>query len=151
MEKPSLTIVPLTEDDLPELMDIERQIFPTPWSVNMMRQELKNPNSYFYALKNQENTLLGYGGFWKVVDEAHIISVGVRPEYQESGLGKKIVQYMLDVIGELSLHFIYLEVRAGNEKAMNLYKKLRFVPLYVRKNYYTDTGEDAIIMGLTLD
>jgi ribosomal-protein-alanine N-acetyltransferase len=126
-------------------MAIELEAYPDPWSEGMFRDELRNPRSHFYVVY-LDGLLIGYGGFWLVLDEAHITSVTIREEYRGQGFGKQLVAFLLDKAREVGTRLATLEVRASNDLARNLYLSFGFRPVGVRKNYYPKSGEDAIAM-----
>ncbi|MDA8218044.1 MAG: ribosomal protein S18-alanine N-acetyltransferase [Dehalococcoidales bacterium] len=93
-----------------------------------------------------EVTIVGYAGLWLMVDEAHITTIAVRPEYRGQGLGELLMVGLIDTAMELDARWVTLEVRASNTVAQNLYKKYTFHGEGVRKGYYSDNHEDALIM-----
>jgi ribosomal-protein-alanine N-acetyltransferase len=91
-------------------------------------------------------TVVGYGGMWFIIDEAHVTNIAVHPDYRQRKIGEMIVQEMIKTAKENGINGMTLEVRVSNTAAINLYKKLGFVDYGIRKGYYADTGEDALIM-----
>ena len=126
-------------EDIDGVYLIEQIAYKNPWTKNNFLDELKNPYSRMYVLKEQ-NYVLGYVGAWVVLDEADITKVTIIPNLQNKGLGKYIFTYMLKK----------LQVRKSNESAIHLYKLFGFEQIAIRKKYYAD-GEDAIIMVRTMD
>ncbi len=137
--------MPLDEEHLDSVLEIEREAYPEPWSVGMFRQEISSASSYFYAM-SLDGDLIGYGGFWLILDEAHITSVTVAATHRRRGLGDLLVRYMLDKAVEAGARRATLEVRPTNKAARILYSRLGFVVSGRRKRYYAKTNEDAIIM-----
>lgn len=135
--------------DLEEIMKIEQASFPLPWTKGMFEQELIIDSSHFYvvrALPSKE--IIGYGGFWQVLEELHLVNLAVKPEYRKQGWGRKLLHYLLCQGKALGLRRATLEVRASNISAQNLYEKVGFKNIATRKGYYADNLEDAVIMWL---
>jgi ribosomal-protein-alanine N-acetyltransferase len=137
--------------DIPRILQIERQSFPTPWSEWVFKQELENKHSHFLVakLKEKRKEIVGYLVMWIVLDEAHISNIAVAPEHRRKGIGEMLMRYALEMAKSRGVFKVTLEVRETNLPAQNLYRKLGFRLLGVRKEYYTDTGEDALLMGIT--
>jgi ribosomal-protein-alanine N-acetyltransferase len=132
--------------DLKHVMEIERAVFPEPWSLNIFTSELALRKGRAYRTAKAGRELAGYLGLLFVADEAHVTTVAVAPHYQRQGIGTVL---MLDAVGislENGARHISLEVAASNERAQNLYHRFGFAPVGVRKGYYPITGEDAFIM-----
>lgn len=140
-----IRFVRLEESHVPQLLPIEKEAYPDPWSAGMFRDEYKNPRSYFYVAYAGE-TLMGYGGFWLVLDEAHVTSVTISREYRGRGYGRALTRFLLDKAVEEGARRATLEVRRSNKRAYKLYSTLGFREAGVRKGYYPKSGEDAIVM-----
>jgi len=140
-----VTFVELREEHLDDVMAIELEAYPEPWTAGLFRDEIRNGCSFFYVLL-KDSEVVGYGGFWLVLDEAHITSVTVRDGYRGRGLGKRLVAFLLRLAGELGARTATLEVRASNIRAQGLYLGLGFSVVGVRAGYYPKSGEDAIVM-----
>ncbi len=136
----------LQEKHLDDVMPIEQEAYPEPWTIGMFRQDIHNPAAHFYvALLG--GVVVGYVGMWRAVDEAHITSVTVRKEYRGLGLGRALVTFILDVARRIGLKYATLEVRESNLRAQKLYYKMGFDTVGRRKGYYHKNNEDAIIMS----
>ncbi|HOF41848.1 MAG TPA: ribosomal protein S18-alanine N-acetyltransferase [Candidatus Hydrogenedentes bacterium] len=146
---PRVEFTALAETDLDAILDIELEAYPEPWSREMFREEIRNNRSYFYVMQ-LNGELAGYGGFWLVLDEAHITSVTVRTDLRGQGLGRTLTRHLLDAAKEAGAHIATLEVRESNMRAQNLYKTFGFRQIGRRKGYYSKSGEDAIVMLLEL-
>ncbi|CAB1129279.1 ribosomal protein S18 alanine N-acetyltransferase [Candidatus Hydrogenisulfobacillus filiaventi] len=133
-------------DDLDAVLEIERRSFPTPWSRNAFRSELLENTVATYLVLEFHGRVVAYGGMWVILDEAHVTNVAVHPDYRGRHLGEAMMQGLLDRARAQGVRRMTLEVRRGNTVAQNLYRKLGFVQLGVRRGYYTDTREDAFIM-----
>jgi ribosomal-protein-alanine N-acetyltransferase len=143
--KQGLEFQRFTVDYLPNVLYVESESYPEPWTHGMFRQELENPNSYIY-LAMQEDRFIGYAGFWLVLDEAHITRVTVAEKYRGMGYGRVLTQYMLERAFELGAVLARLEVREANVPARALYDRLGFVVEGMRKGYYQRTNENAVLM-----
>jgi ribosomal-protein-alanine N-acetyltransferase len=144
-------ILPLTEEDIDEVLKIEEDSFPKPWTRNIFERELRNPVSYSmtgWLKKNSVDWLVAYVFFWIVQGEAHILNMTVRREYRRKGLSKRLLNFTLQFMTEKGVEDIFLEVRRSNKAAIALYEKFGFRVFYERKDYYVD--EDALVMGLSL-
>ena len=194
-------------EDLPQVIEIEENSFPTPWTMGLFLRELKLDYSYNYVFCSDDE-VIGYITFWLVADEVHIMSLAVKEEYRKMGLATQILKFALNIaerLGEGSFNegesldgtgidlvtssskknmggkiekgskgttylvptseldsraltpdpsssggYAYLEVRESNVAAISLYRKLGFEIIMKRPGYYTDTREDALIMGRRL-
>ncbi len=143
----------MREEDLPEVLAIERICFSNPWSRETFQGEIQNRAISFplVVIHREEKRIVGYVVFWQVGDEAQINNVAVHPDYRGRGYGELAMRYVLERLRENRVHFVSLEVRVSNQPAISLYRKLGFTILGVRKNYYTRPDEDAYVMGLMLD
>lgn len=141
--------VRLAEEHLDEVMSIEKEAYPEPWSLGMFLEEIRSNRSFFCVLFVNQ-VLAGYGGFWLVLDEAHVTSVTVRDVFRGRGLGRHITRYLLDMAARLGARTATLEVRRSNVRARNLYHSEGFREVGIRKGYYSKSGEDAIVMSKEL-
>ena len=146
----ALRFVDLEAAHLPEIMSIEREAYPEPWTTQMFYQEIQSELSCFHVVF-WGDALVGYVGFWHVGDEAHITSVTVRREYRRLGIGRLLLTHILEEAARLGLVVATLEVRESNYYARNLYRSIGFETVGRRKGYYARTKEDAIIMAKELD
>jgi ribosomal-protein-alanine N-acetyltransferase len=140
-----ITIERLQEKHLNSLMEIENECFNIPWTKEMFAEELSNEKAvYFVAVF--KNNLVGYGGIWFVLDEGQITNIAVKNNFRRRGIGKKILQKLINTAKEKKCFSMTLEVRISNHDAINLYKKEGFKEEGVRKKYYADNAEDGLIM-----
>ncbi len=135
----------LMPSDLDDVQEIERLCFPTPWSRAAFLNEIHFEKSVFKTLK-METRLIGYGGFWIVLDEIHISNIAIHPTYQRQGFGRMLLAHLLEEAVARGASQASLEVRRLNMAAQKLYRGFGFRVVTVRKNYYADTREDALIM-----
>jgi len=143
-------LVEMKLDHIPGVLEIEQKSFPTPWSQQAFTYELTQNNFAYYIAALSEGKVIGYAGMWMVLDEAHITNVAVHPEYRGKKLGEALMCEMMRQAVLRGAVRMTLEVRPSNMAARELYKKLRFKEKGLRKRYYTDTNEDAIIMWVDL-
>lgn len=129
-----------------DVIIIENLSFKTPWKKEDFVAELTRNICARYKVLIIDNRVVSYGGMWVLLDEAHITNIAVHPEYRGIGLGNVIVEQLIKEANKNNISSMTLEVRMNNISAINLYKKYGFIEEAVRKNYYQDTGEDAIIM-----
>jgi len=141
----NVTYEPLTVKNLPDVLAIERLSFPEPWSKHLFLKEMRRPDSYFMVFRlNAE--VIGYGGFWLAAKEIHITNVAVHPAYRRQGYGSMILEHLLNAAVCRHAIMATLEVRETNLDAVSLYKKFGFRPVAIQREYYSDSGEDAIVM-----
>lgn len=131
--------------DIPAVMRVEAQSFPLPWSTNAYYSELGNRSAY-YIVSRYDNRIIGYAGMWVIMDEAHITTIAVDPAYRRQKVGERLLLAMIDACMIRGACRMTLEVRKTNMPAQNLYRKYGFYSAGLRKGYYTDNAEDAIIM-----
>jgi ribosomal-protein-alanine N-acetyltransferase len=142
--------------DVKQVTEIEKLSFPSPWSAYAFTCEiLDNAFANYYVLnwENDDNKVIGYGGMWIILDEAHITNIAISPEYRGKRLGEILLSHLIAAARVKGVVRMTLEVRESNLSAQKLYKRLGFEPAGIRKGYYIDNKEDAIIMWkeLTVD
>jgi ribosomal-protein-alanine N-acetyltransferase len=166
----------MVADDVPEVMDIERESFPSMWPQTAYRRELQNklaryivvtelldapaaappPGGLFGTIRRvmggeggraSNERLLGFIGAWMMVDEAHIVTVAVRDAYRRMGIGERLLIACIELAEEHGQEAVTLEVRRSNEVAQRLYEKYGFDRIGLRVKYYTDNNEDAVLMA----
>jgi ribosomal-protein-alanine N-acetyltransferase len=139
-------IRPMTEDDIDEVMEIEKLSFATPWSREAFVGEVTKNSCARYIVAEVDKKVVGYAGFWVVLDEGHITNIAVHPEYRGKGIGSRLMEGLIDLAKKNGITSMTLEVRESNLVAQNLYKKFGFKVLGRREGYYQDNNEDAIVM-----
>ncbi len=140
----------MTMAHLDAVYEIELDCFSVPWSREDFVKELISNKMAIYIVVKQEDKVIGYGGMWHIINEGHITNIAVKSEYRKKGAGKVILSRIIEIALEKEMIGITLEVRMGNQAAIKLYTGYGFKMEGIRKNYYTDTKEDAIIMWKTL-
>lgn len=138
-------LVPMDRSHLGQIAQLERECFSSPWSEEMLAQELYNDNASYVVAQGEDGTVLGYAGLQVVLDEGYIDNVAVRPDCRRQGIASALLG-AFERFAQAHLAFLTLEVRASNTPAIALYEAHGFVREGVRKNYYTNPREDAVIM-----
>ena len=139
-------IVPMRVNDLPAIHAIEHASFDSPWPADAYRNELETNRLAQYLVVRAFDEIVGFGGMWLMVDEAHVITFAIHPLWRRQHLGERLLLAMLDVAIDAGAHEATLEVRLSNLPARRLYEKFGFRPVGLRPRYYSDNGEDALIM-----
>ena len=132
-----------------DILEIEKNSFPSPWRLPQFLDELTNPVSHLWGLLEEER-IVGYICFWMVADEIHIMNIAIHPDMRKKGLATFILKRLIEMATDKGATQIWLEVRPSNRAAISLYNGFGFKEMGVRKGYYTDTHADAIIMALAL-
>jgi ribosomal-protein-alanine N-acetyltransferase len=141
-----LRIEPMTLEDLPEVHAIEHASFSTPWPDDAYRSELRTNRLASYLVARADDAIIAFAGTWLLVDEAHIVTFAVHPDWRRRGVGERLLIALLDAALARGAREATLEVRLSNVAARRLYEKYGFRPVGLRPRYYTDNGEDALIM-----
>ncbi|MCD4839823.1 ribosomal protein S18-alanine N-acetyltransferase [Neobacillus sedimentimangrovi] len=140
----------MREEDINQVYEVEKASFTTPWSIESFYNELYNNKFAVYIVLEQDHRVIGYSGMWLVIDEAHVTNVAILPEYRGRKLGEAMMRKLMAVAREMGAKSMTLEVRVTNEVAQSLYRKLGFQNGGIRKNYYSDNQEDALVMWVNL-
>lgn len=140
----------MEEKHLDQVMEIEVRSFSSPWTRSAYLYELTNNDFAHYISVRRGDQILGYAGMWVILDDAHITTLAVHPDYRGRGLGRMIMLEMMRRSIPLGATRMTLEVRNSNLAGRRLYTSLGFVEKGLRKKYYADTNEDAIIMWADL-
>jgi len=140
-----LRIVKMTSEHLADVYEVSVLSFPIAWSFESLERELENKlATYIVALHNGK--AIGFGGVWVIFDESHITNIAVHPDHRGFGIGSILMNALLKTSYSKGARDITLEVRSSNTVAQNLYEKFGFIKEGIRKKYYQDNGEDAVIM-----
>lgn len=145
----SLTIEPLSSpSQIDDILAIEEASFTSPWTREMYLAELKNTGvSYFYLARTEAGEVVGFCSFWRVLDELHINNLAVLPARRRSHVATELLRRVLADSAHLGAHRATLEVRRSNEAAQKLYEKFGFVVAGVRRVYYSNPPEDALVLS----
>lgn len=131
--------------DLPRVVEIEKECFGGRWSLGAFANELANvSSSYFVGLWGDR--IVAYAGYWLILEEAHITTIGTDPRFQRRGLGERMLLHLIGHAVRAEAKWVTLEVRPSNIPAITLYEKYGFSSLGRRKAYYEDNREDALVM-----
>lgn len=142
----------MKEKDLPSVLEIENLSYPNPWHLSSFKGEINNrpiSNPYVVIFKPLDR-IIGYVIYWHLQNEVQISNIAIRPDYRQLGVGEAVLRKILHEVCFKGAEFVFLEVRPSNRAARSLYSKLGFQILGVRKGYYRNPAEDAIVMGLSL-
>ena len=143
-----IRIEPLTSpDELDALLAVEEASFTNAWTRDMYLAELENPGvSFLFLAKESTGRVVGFCGFWRVLDELHINNLAVLPEYRRRGVASAILARVFDEARALGAKRMLLEVRRSNRAAQHLYERFGFTVAGVRRGYYRNPDEDALIL-----
>ena len=141
----NLVIEEMKSDDIDGVFEVEKNCFEDYWSKDSFKKELSN-NLAKYLVAKVDGKVVGYVGIWFVVDEGHITNVAVHKDYRGQKIGDRLIDKLVQVCKDNKIVSMTLEVRTSNIVAQNLYKKYGFKMAGVRKEYYSNNKEDAIIM-----
>ena len=147
----SVSLRRLELGDLDEIERIERASYPTPWSRAMFASELAKPSSVSLGAVDDAGALVGYLVLSRYVDAWHVMNVAVAPERRREGIASALLRQLLDQTRGDAKRGYTLEVRVSNVGAISLYERFGFRPKGVRRGYYTDNREDALIMWRDAD
>ena len=136
---------------LAQVVGIERLCFSNPWSEQAFHYEITENHCALYLVALNGNNVVGYIGNWFICDEGHITNLAVHPDFQGRGIGKTLVRSLMEMGRQYNVCHFTLEVRVSNIRAQKLYKDLGFTQVGLRKKYYQDNNEDAIIMWKHID
>jgi len=147
----------MRKEDVAQVAKLDREVFPTQWPPTDYHHELQNRLAHYIVACEARETvethqpsneyIVGFAGIWIMVDEAHIINIAVQEDHRRQGIGELLLISIIDLATELNASIVTLEVRTSNTAAQSLYRKYGFSQVGIRKGYYTDNREDAIIMS----
>ena len=142
----------MRERDLPFVMEIERLSFPNPWQESSFRGEIANLHISYPSviIYRPQDKIIGYIIFWLVGDEAQISNLAVHPDFKRLGIGGTILHQVLTIMHRMGAKQVILEVRPSNLAARTLYEKNGFTPIGIRRGYYQEPPEDALLMSKNL-
>ena len=140
-----MTIELMKQSHVPQVAELEKLCFSDPWSEKSVASELNNPLSLWLVAVDDE-IVSGYVGSQSVMGESDMMNIAVHPDYRRQGIAEALVLALVDALREKGIHCLTLEVRASNAPAIALYEKLGFMQVGLRKNYYRNPKEDALIL-----
>jgi ribosomal-protein-alanine N-acetyltransferase len=141
-----LEIRRMSERDIDEVWQIELDLFTMPWSRPSFLYEVSDSRNSYPVVGLEAGSIVGYAIAWFVADELHIGNVAVAKTWQGRGVGKQLLEHLLKEASHREVGYATLEVRVSNVKAIRLYRTYGFRPVALRKRYYSDNGEDAMVM-----
>lgn len=144
-----LTFSPMQIEDLHEVYYIEQSVFSYHWNYNNFLSSVAQKDDG-WVLRNREGKLIGYFILMEIIDEMHLLKIAVDEHFHGQGYGRRLMDKAVDIAKVAGMDSVLLEVRPSNEPAVELYKKTGFATIGVRKGYYVDTKEDALVMRLML-
>lgn len=145
----SLVLRLAEKEDIDGIFDVETKCFISPWHFESLQYDVCDNSNSLYMIAIEQETIIGFCGVHIVLDECHINNVAVLPQYRRKGVAKALIELLISSTEKL-IKMYWLEVRQSNIAAKKLYEKFGFEPITIRKKYYTDTNEDALIMCLNL-
>lgn len=143
----NIEIIKMEPKYIKDVYNLSKLCFKTPWSLDSLTLEFTGNSYSRYFLAVVDNDIVAFGGMWIIIDEAHVTNIAVHPDYRGLGIGDLILKEMINNCNRECVAFITLEVRALNKIAQNLYSKYGFSIAGIRKKYYADNNEDALIMN----
>lgn len=136
--------------DVPAMARIERDSFEAPWSADEITRDVTAGGNVYIAVALADEERAGYAEIRMIAGEGQIYNIAIAPEFRREGIGEALLRHLIDKADADGCKLVTLEVRSGNEAAMELYKKLGFREVGRRKGYYAKGGEDAVLMDLDL-
>ena len=141
-----MAIEPMAQSDLPAVLRIEGLSFSTSWPMNAFSNEIRDNKLAHYFVGRLGGTVVAYGGIWVILEDSHVTTIAVHPEYRGLKLGEEMLLKLLDEAIAQGAAWITLEVRESNDVAQKLYRKYGFTTVSTRRGYYSDNGENALVM-----
>ena len=141
-----LIVRKLEVSDIVRLAKLENQVFSDAWSEDILNALIKNSFDYAYIVQNIKFEIIAYINYRIIIDEAELMRIAVLPHYRGQKIGDDLIKYMLKNIEQKNINIVRLEVRSSNISALKLYKSNGFIESGIRKDYYSNPNEDAIIM-----
>ena len=141
-----VSIVPMRRRHLRSVLRIESSVYPRPWSLGLFNSELSLKGSRSYRVAKVGSAVVGYAGLMHVAGEAHVTTLAVDPQFHRCQVGSRLLLALTRTAQDWGCTSLTLEVRMGNAPAQEMYRRFGFAPAGVRKGYYAETGEDALVM-----
>ena len=143
---PDVQLTPMRRRHLRGVLRIEAQVYPRPWSLRLFMSELALRSTRSYSVALVDGVVAGYSGLMMSGEDGHVTTLAVDPRWQQHGIGSRLLLRMARTAAEHGARHLTLEVRVTNARAQSLYRRFGFAPAGVRKNYYVETNEDALVM-----
>jgi ribosomal-protein-alanine N-acetyltransferase len=142
----AVELVPMRRRHLHQVLDIERRVYPRPWTMTLFLSEIVQRSTRFYIVARAHRRVVGYAGLMVFGDEAHVTNIAVDPNAHRRKVASRLLFALISEARRRGATACTLEVRVANRAAQGLYQQFGFAPVGIRKNYYAETGEDALIM-----
>ncbi len=147
---PAILIRPMKPEDIETVLSIESRVFTTPWQAETFLSLIGRPTSELWVMEHSVAGIVAYAVLWCILDQAELANIAVRSEYRGQGYASRLLERVLQIVRDREVETIYLEVRASNTRALELYERFGFSQVGVRKNYYDKPTEDALVMRLVV-
>jgi [ribosomal protein S18]-alanine N-acetyltransferase len=141
-----IELLPMRRRHIPQVLDIERRVYPRPWTMTLFLSEIVQRSTRFYIVARAHRKVVGYGGLMVFGDEAHVTNIAVDPDVHRRKVAARVLYALVTEAVRRGASACTLEVRVANHAAQGLYQQFGFAPVGIRKNYYAETNEDALIM-----
>lgn len=151
MVKTTIEIRQMVEEDIADVLEVDEQIFTASWTEGIFKHEILDNQYAHYFVVEADGEIIGYAGLWIVEDDAQVTNIGLLKKYRGYKIGEKLFGFALQYAMNEGVTRLSLEVRVSNIAAQKMYEKFGLVRGGIRKNYYTDNNEDAIVMWVNLD
>ena len=139
-------LVPMRRRHLRSVLKIEAQVYPRPWTLGLFMSELALKTMRIYVVAKVQGTVVGYAGLMLTGDDGHVTTIAVDPAWQRHGIGARLLVVLSRAGIARECRGLTLEVRVSNEPAKAMYARFGYVPAGIRKGYYAETNEDALVM-----
>ena len=146
-----IKIIPMTGKHIKEIAELEKVCFSQPWSENSLLEELDNHTAQFLTAVDEDGKVAGYIGSFVVCESCYISNIAVFPQYRRKGIGRALISALFSLAKEKGAESVSLEVRPSNDTAISLYNVMVFEEVGLRKNFYRNPTEDALIMTYSFD
>ena len=146
MVEPAITLEPLVDSHLDDVLRIERELFPAPWTEAMFRQEVEEKWLSRSFVAKIDGVIVAYVIAWFLRGEVHVLNLAVTKDHQRRGIARRMLAHVIGLASEEACHLVTLEVRVSNDPAKLLYMSMGFAPVGIRRRYYHDNDEDALVM-----
>ncbi|WP_085520870.1 ribosomal protein S18-alanine N-acetyltransferase [Tuberibacillus sp. Marseille-P3662] len=140
----------MTSEDIHQVHHVEEETFQHPWTLAAFENEMINNRFATYLVAEDKERIIGYCGTWVILDDSHITNIALLDEYRGQRIGETLLRKAMKLAKMKKAKTMSLEVRVSNEKAKHLYRKLGFQKGGIRKHYYSDNHEDALVMWVNL-
>ena len=147
---PDVLIRRMEPEDVESVLGIESRVFTTPWQAHTFLSLIGRSGSELWVMEHPVAGILAYAVLWCILDQAELANIAVRSEYRGQGYASRLLERVLQIVRDREVETIYLEVRASNTRALELYERFGFSQVGVRKNYYDKPTEDALVMRLVV-